>query len=388
MLPSFFRNARLRQISVASFVLIAGLVQSRAPALAVELQMQPGDKVAVTVFNHPELSETATVDNANHVSLPLVGTIDASGASTKQLANRIKVRLYHYLPKVAVEVELVETQPIIHVIGGPVGSLPLHAGEHLSAAVAELEASGHQSSAQNNTENSSAAREQNLRYSRVDLTNVHVMRDNVLLGSYNAISMIEQGDPGVALQPGDSLILIDKPIKVSIHGDVAQPGPAYLAVDEPLGDAISQVGDPLQSASSLVQLVRGGQIQTLALGSPEFSAPAQAGDTIVVPRAPRIGVVGAVEKPGDVTLHGDASLISAIYNAGGPSHVANLKNVAVVHNGVRHEYNAIGALHGSDGSIPILSDGDTVFVPVGHKVDFSAFWQALGSIGSVIYAVK
>jgi protein involved in polysaccharide export with SLBB domain len=106
-----------------------------------------------------------------------------------------------------------------------------------------------------------------------------------------------------------------------------------------------------------------------------------------VPRAPRIGVVGAVDKPGDVTLHGDPSLLSAIYNAGGPTKVANLKSVTVIHNGIKQEYNLIAAIHGGSGN-PMLADGDTVFVPVGHHPDYSSFWQAIGAAGSVIYAVK
>ena len=92
--------------------------------------------------------------------------------------------------------------------------------------------------------------------------------------------------------------------------------------------------------------------------------------------------------PGDVTLHGDATLLSAIYNAGGPTRVANLKTVAVVHSGVRTEYDVINAVHRRRRRNPILADGDTVFVPVGHKIDFSAFWQAVGAAGSLALGIR
>ena len=53
----------------------------------------PLDKVAVNVYGVPELSQTVSVDASGEIALPLVGTLEASGKSTKQLAALIEDRL-------------------------------------------------------------------------------------------------------------------------------------------------------------------------------------------------------------------------------------------------------------------------------------------------------
>jgi hypothetical protein len=69
--------------------------------------------------------------------------------------------------------------------------------------------------------------------------------------------------------------------------------------------------------------------------------------------------------------------LDALYEAGGPERSGNLRSVAVLHNGQRLEYDITKLTHGSHDQNPSLSDGDTVFVPEGHKFDFSSLFQAL-----------
>ena len=40
---------------------------------------------------------------------------------------------------------------------------------------------------------------------------------------------------------------------------------------------------------------------------------------------------------------------------------------------------ATGLTHGAMENNPSLRDGDTVYVPEGHKIDFGLFWQAIAS---------
>jgi polysaccharide export outer membrane protein len=68
----------------------------------------PGDKLRVVVFGQDGISSTYIVDAGGNVSLPLIGSVPARGATTLQLSQRIAERLkqgYVREPHVTVEVE-------------------------------------------------------------------------------------------------------------------------------------------------------------------------------------------------------------------------------------------------------------------------------------------
>jgi protein involved in polysaccharide export with SLBB domain len=79
-----------------------------SPASAQPYTLGAGDKLRVVVFGQDGISNSYLVDAGGNVSLPLVGTVPARGASTQQLAQRIAARLrqgYVREPHVSVEVE-------------------------------------------------------------------------------------------------------------------------------------------------------------------------------------------------------------------------------------------------------------------------------------------
>lgn len=53
----------------------------------------PYDRVAIDVYGVPELSRTVQVDAGGHISLPLIGELDAAGNTPAQIAEIIKTRL-------------------------------------------------------------------------------------------------------------------------------------------------------------------------------------------------------------------------------------------------------------------------------------------------------
>ena len=70
----------------------------------------PFDKIEVDVYGVPELSRTVQVDASGTIAIPLVGTIDASGQTTNQLANAIAARLrgkYIREPQVTVNADTI-----------------------------------------------------------------------------------------------------------------------------------------------------------------------------------------------------------------------------------------------------------------------------------------
>lgn len=81
----------------------------------------PFDKLAVSVFGVPELSQTVQVDAGGRISLPLAGAIDASGKTPDELAREIAARLgARYVRNPQVSVNLEETVSQVVTIDGQV----------------------------------------------------------------------------------------------------------------------------------------------------------------------------------------------------------------------------------------------------------------------------
>jgi polysaccharide biosynthesis/export protein len=67
-----------------------------------------GDKLRVIVFGQDNLSNVYPVDGSGHVSMPLIGTVQASGLTTKELERSIAERLRNGFlrePQVTVDVD-------------------------------------------------------------------------------------------------------------------------------------------------------------------------------------------------------------------------------------------------------------------------------------------
>lgn len=81
----------------------------------------PFDKLGVSVFGVPELSQTVQVDASGRISLPLAGAIDASGKTPDELATEIAARLGgRYVRNPQVTVNLEETVSQVVTIDGQV----------------------------------------------------------------------------------------------------------------------------------------------------------------------------------------------------------------------------------------------------------------------------
>ena len=77
--------------------------------------------------------------------------------------------------------------------------------------------------------------------------------------------------------------------------------------------------------------------------------------------------------------------MSALYFAGGPTRYGDIKHVGVIHQGVQQTYDVTKLTHGAPSANPQLSDGDTVFVPEGHKIDFTMIFQGIFAAANLRY---
>jgi protein involved in polysaccharide export with SLBB domain len=349
----------------AAFWLTVIAVSSLHPALAA---IHAGDKLGVYVYNHPDISTQVTVDSLGRISLPLAGLINVNGCNARKAEGRVEDALRRYIRYPAVDVQVLAEGRSVFVSGGPGGIVAIEPGETLSAALASVP----------------RVDGMDIQHSRVDLTKVSVERDDRLIGTYDARALLAAGDSGPILSPGDTIVFVNKPVSVQVQGDVRDPGTAFLSSDEPLSDAIAQLGGLLpDAADAQFQLIRSGERSTVALGDAVLSEPSRNGDVLIVPTAPRIEVAGMVAKTGEVELRTDFTLLSALYEAGGPTDHADIRNIEVMRDGHAVSYNITAISHGDFSQNPTLQGGDVVFVPRSRTFDLSGL---IGGLFSSIYA--
>jgi polysaccharide export outer membrane protein len=100
--------------------------------------LQPGDKIKVTVFGEDRLSGEYEIDSAGFVSLPLAGTLKAAGLSKQQmeraLANKFRSE-YLRDPKVTIDVTSFRPFYILGEVAKP-GEYPFKNGLNVMSAIA------------------------------------------------------------------------------------------------------------------------------------------------------------------------------------------------------------------------------------------------------------
>jgi polysaccharide export outer membrane protein len=101
-------------------------------------QLQPGDKIKVIVFGEDRLSGEFEIDSAGYVSLPLAGTIKASGLSKQAMEQALAKKFnteYLRNPKVTVDISSFRPFYIMGEVGRP-GEYPYKNGLNIMSAVA------------------------------------------------------------------------------------------------------------------------------------------------------------------------------------------------------------------------------------------------------------
>jgi len=368
---------------VGGAVLPVSSAASASPSPSVPLHT--GDKVQVTVYNHPDISTQAVVNSDGSLPVPVIGAVPVGGLTPAAASQIIEHRLTAYINHPAADVRLIEQGQFVFVSGSTIGVLAYEPGETLVSAIGGNGAA--KKPAVDAGQNTAAVPD--LKNDSIDLRNVRLQRDKATTGPYNVEQLARTGEPGPVLQPGDRILVSNKPVRVDVHGDIPKPGPVYVYEGETLAQAIGEAGGMTPTASSgNITLTRGGQAKVVSYAGSTFTAPAQNGDAVTIPPADRVNVLGMVDKPGETLLKDDSTLLSALYHVGGPNKYADLKHIEVIHRGVHSTYNISNLTHGDlSGNAP-LADGDVVFVPEGHRIDIQPFLNALGSIGSFGYFLK
>jgi polysaccharide export outer membrane protein len=88
------------------------------PAVSPEYRLGPGDKLRIEVYKDPQLSQSVQIRPDGKITLPLVGDIDANGATPLKLRDTIATALKEYMNNPVVTVIVVEaTAATAYVMG-------------------------------------------------------------------------------------------------------------------------------------------------------------------------------------------------------------------------------------------------------------------------------
>jgi len=162
---------------------------------------------------------------------------------------------------------------------------------------------------------------------------------------------------------------------ITLLGEVMKPGIYPSLGDRKLYDVISMAGGFTQSAARKVSIVRRNQAQPIHLTLPRNLADdlssnvdIEPGDTIMVPRAPIIYVVGDVGRPSGLLVdNGSLTVLQAIALAGGTNKTAKMGGVRIIRKGptgmTETQVPLKKMLEAKAPDVPLQGD-DILFVPV------------------------
>ena len=162
---------------------------------------------------------------------------------------------------------------------------------------------------------------------------------------------------------------------VTVLGDVNKPGIYPDLGDHKLYEIISEAGGFMQTAGRKVSIIRHGEPQPIHVTLPRNLADdltgnveIQPGDTVTVPRAPIIYVVGDVGRPSGLLLDsGSLTVLQALALAGGTNRTAKMGGVRIIRKGpsgmTETHVPLKKMLEAKAPDMPLLAD-DILFVPV------------------------
>lgn len=189
---------------------------------------------------------------------------------------------------------------------------------------------------------------------------------------------------------------------VTILGEVMKPGIYPDAADRKLYDILSQAGGFTQQASRKVSVMRKGQTEPIHVELPRNLADDASknieilpGDTISVPRAPIIYVVGDVGRPSGLLVdNGSLTVLQALALAGGTNKTAKLGAARIIRKGANGAMTETKVeikkmLEAKSPDVTLQAD-DILFVPVsgGRVLAGRTFEAAMSAATAVsIYTV-
>ena len=187
---------------------------------------------------------------------------------------------------------------------------------------------------------------------------------------------------------------------ISVSGEVSHPGFYSALGPHRLFDILQEAGGPTDKATNKVVITHRDQQEGVTLNISRDPAqmaasniPLEPGDTVVVPRAGIVYVLGEVTRPGGYVLNesGGVTALQVVAVAGGPTHLAAYGKTTVLRRTAtgfqEQKIDLKKLLRGKINDIPLQKD-DILFVPTsGVKSAINASTLVASTATTAIYRV-
>lgn len=343
---------RTSLIIFALLVLVAALAWAQGP-LAPTYMIQPGDTVAVSVFNHDEYSLSETpVGLDGFISMPVIGPVSVSGLTSTEASAKISELLSEYLRNPLVSVHIGKTNLYVYVLGevrGP-GPKTWFTASSVRQAIAE---SGGFTDIANRTE-ATLLKPDGTR-SLLDLT-------TILSGEASADVELVSGD----------IVIVNRMRGISILGEFAKTGTEYVPGPVTVSEVIARSGGFSDQADlDNLAILRGGKLVkrfAWKLGQPnlEQDVVLQDGDMLYAPARLNVAsVFGQSNRSGSFPITQDMKVSQLLAVAGGLAPTADPTRLILTRSSgeaVPVDYEAL--VERGDKSLDVaVLPGDVLFVP-------------------------
>lgn len=189
---------------------------------------------------------------------------------------------------------------------------------------------------------------------------------------------------------------------VTVEGEVKKPGLYPIYSERSIVDVIAMADGVTAAADTHISIRRHGTnlVQRVEMNpsNPDLSQRSirvYPGDLVIVPRAGLAYVLGDVARPGGYIMHdnGRMTVLQAISEAQGTTHLASMKHVVLLHKGengtTRSEVPLNDMLRGKKPDIA-LDNGDILFVPTNGLKSFAESTAGIAASvsGAALYSVS
>jgi polysaccharide biosynthesis/export protein len=224
---------------------------------------------------------------------------------------------------------------------------------------------------------------------------VHV--EGLSLEEAQAVIEKRLSDGGFVRNPHVTVFVDDAASQgISLIGEVGKPGIYPDVADHKLYEVISEAGGFTAAASRKISIIRRGQAQAIHIDLPRNLADDLSGnvdilpgDTINVPRAPIIYVVGDVGRPSGLLVdNGTLTVLQALALAGGTNHTAKMSGVRIIRKtpmGMTETRIELKKMLEAKSPDVTLKADDILFVPIsGGRVFASRTFEAVMSAATSV----
>jgi len=321
-----------------------------------------GDVLSINILGYPQYSQAeAAIGPDGKISMPLIGDVEAAGMTTSQLRHLIteKFRAGEFLRDPRVFVTLIRSRSrFVSVIGPGVdepGVYVLEGETRIMEIVARAKPND-----------------------RAMLGKVSVTRGDEQQ-ELDLDKLLSQADlkQNIVLRPGDVInVPQDRESFAYIMGEVNKPGAIIVKSSVTLAEAIALAGGQTQNAlvSEITVSHSGEELRevdfTLFLleGDLSQNVVLKPGDIVNIPLDTKnfVNILGEVRSPGKIKLPlRGMNLLQALAQAGGATDDARFSRIRIISlDKAARMIDLDQAIETGDTSyVPMLSAGDTVFIP-------------------------